>query len=86
MNHLLHPAYVQILSRLNDMALTSHSDDVNEIIQEDLATSRDAIFSEFGKEPIAAASIATVYKAKLKSGQPVAVKVQYIDLQDRFFG
>jgi predicted unusual protein kinase regulating ubiquinone biosynthesis (AarF/ABC1/UbiB family) len=35
------------------------------------------VFSEFDREPVAAASIGQVYKARLRDGGPVAVKVQY---------
>lgn len=35
------------------------------------------VFSEFDREPVAAASIGQVYKAHLRDGGPVAVKVQY---------
>ena len=45
------------------------------------------IFSYLSPEPIAAASLAEVYDGRLKStGERVAVKLQYIDLQDRFAG
>lgn len=45
------------------------------------------IFSYLSPEPIAAASLAEVYEGRLKStGERVAVKLQYIDLQDRFAG
>ncbi|GMH41398.1 hypothetical protein BSKO_09308 [Bryopsis sp. KO-2023] len=48
-----------------------------EIIEAELGQPLDEIFSEISEEPVAAASLAQVYKARLRSsGEYVAVKVQ----------
>ncbi|WP_040783985.1 ABC1 kinase family protein [Nocardia pneumoniae] len=47
------------------------------VIEEDFGTPLDAVFAEFDAEPVAAASIGQVYRARLHDGRQVAVKVQY---------
>lgn len=46
----------------------------------------EEIFSEFEKRPIASASLAQVHKARLKSGQLVAVKVQHHGIREEMPG
>ena len=45
-------------------------------IEQDLDNKIENIFEEIDKEPISAASLGQVHKAKLKSGEEVAVKIQ----------
>ena len=47
---------------------------VEDIIRKELGADIEAIFSEFSEKPVASASIAQVHKARLRSGQKVAVK------------
>ena len=68
------------------MALKSKEEETDEIIQEDLGKSLNQIFQTFNRQPIASASIAEVFDAVLINGERVAVKIQFIDLRDRFSG
>jgi predicted unusual protein kinase regulating ubiquinone biosynthesis (AarF/ABC1/UbiB family) len=65
------------LGALRDAAPTVTFKEMRKVIEEELDDPIDEIFEELDPEPIAAASIGQVYKARLRDGRQVAVKVQY---------
>ncbi len=66
------------LAKLRDAAPTVSFKQMRRVIEEDLEAPLKEIFSEFDEDPIAAASIGQVYRARLaEDGREVAVKVQY---------
>ncbi len=70
--------FQQELAKLRDAAPTVSFKQMRKVIEEDLDASVGELFQSFDEEPIAAASIGQVYRARLReSGREVAVKVQY---------
>jgi predicted unusual protein kinase regulating ubiquinone biosynthesis (AarF/ABC1/UbiB family) len=65
------------LAALRDAAPSVTFKDMRKVIEEELGEVVEDVFDEFDEEPIAAASIGQVYRAKLPDGRVVAVKVQY---------
>jgi predicted unusual protein kinase regulating ubiquinone biosynthesis (AarF/ABC1/UbiB family) len=65
------------LAKLRDAAPTVSFKQMRRVIEDDLELAIAEVFSSFEEEPVAAASIGQVYRATLKDGREVAVKVQY---------
>lgn len=56
--------------------------EVEQRFKEELGKAPHEVFAEFDERPIASASIGQVHKARLLSGEQVAVKVQYPDIEE----
>ncbi|MDK2877449.1 MAG: ubiquinone biosynthesis protein [Thermoanaerobacteraceae bacterium] len=71
------PRYIiRELEKLQDEVPPFPFQEVKSIIESELNDNLENIFAEFDEEPIAAASIAQVHVARLKSEMKVVVKVQ----------
>lgn len=68
--------YVNEFAKLQDAVSTFDFEDVSLLIHQELDAPIEDLFLEFEREPIAAASIGQVHRAKLHDGADVVVKVQ----------
>ena len=69
--------FMEELTKLQDDVPAFKTEEAFKIIEEELGKSVKEVFEEITPEPIAAASLGQVYKAKLKAtGETVAIKVQ----------
>ncbi len=70
-------AYERALSRLREDAPPMQAVVAREVLEAELGRPVQAAYAEFEWEPLAAASIGQVHRARLHDGRPVAVKIQY---------
>lgn len=73
---ILAPEFVAALSRLQDRVAGFDYQAAAAVVQRELGAPPTEVFDWFEREPLAAASLAQVHRARLKTGEEVVVKVQ----------
>lgn len=71
------------LKKLQATAKPLDDDDAIELIEREIGGSVNDIFASFNKKHIASASIGQVYRATLKSGEEVAIKIQRPNIEEK---
>src|SRR5262245_36437479 len=80
---LLPVEYIQELGKLQDEVPPFPTAQARAIIERELHAKIDEIFESFEDEPVAAASLGQVHRARLRTGQVVALKVQRPGIHDQ---
>ena len=73
---LFPPELVDEFKKCRDQVPAETFDDVRRTVEEDLGSRLEDVFESFDRTPLAAASIAQVHAARLRTGEDVVVKVQ----------
>lgn len=73
---LLPPEFIEELAKLQDDVPAVPWPEVAAVLSRELGAPPEQVFAEVDREPVAAASVAQVHRARLRSGADVVVKVQ----------
>jgi len=80
---LLPVEYIQELAELQDEVPPFPTEQARSIIEFELNAKIDDVFQDFEDKPVAAASLGQVHRARLRTGQVVAIKVQRPAIHDQ---
>ncbi|WP_308165877.1 AarF/UbiB family protein [Actinomadura sp. NEAU-AAG7] len=78
---VLPPEFVAELGRLQDRAAPVPWPEIERVVREELGAPPEDVFAAFDRVPLAAASVAQVHTARLRSGEEVVVKIQRPDVR-----
>lgn len=76
------PEYVRVLSQCHDAVPSRSWAEIAPVLEAELGRKVEDVFATFDRTAVASASLAQVHRATLKTGKPVAVKIQYPDIGD----
>jgi ubiquinone biosynthesis protein len=79
---LLPPELCDELAELQNRVRPESKERIQEVLEAELYDPIDEVFAEFDWEPLAAASIGQTHRARLRTGEPVVVKVQRPDIEE----
>lgn len=71
-----------ILAELQTHSKPVHSSQLIDLFLEDFGQTPKQLFAEWSPKPLSSASIGQVYRARLRSGEEVAVKIQYPGIEE----
>ena len=74
--------FVETLAALHSEAPPMHYSLLREQVRKELGSDPETLFAEFDTEAFAAASLGQVHRARLHTGEEVAVKIQYPAIAD----
>ena len=77
---LIPRSFADEFATLQDRVPPVPFDEIRRQLQQELGGTPETLFARFDPEPLAAASIAQVHRARLKSGEEVAVKIRRPDV------
>ncbi|MGA9994108.1 MAG: AarF/UbiB family protein [Pyrinomonadaceae bacterium] len=83
---LLPPPYLAALARLQDNIEPFTFAEAEKIISSELQVRLSKAFADFDRVPVAAASLGQVYRATLRDGRQVVVKVQRPEIREQIAG